>query len=69
MAVHGFQSFLRPVLDRYADGAEAGARHLSDVVAVRWQPSAADLEETILSGEPRLVSRLCWARSGSMRTT
>ena len=69
MAVPGFQSFLRPVLDQYADGAGVRARHLSDVVASRLQLSAADLEETILSGEPRLVSRLCWAHSGSMRTT
>ena len=63
MAVPGFQSFLRPVLDRYADDAEACARHLSDVVAMRLQLSAADLEETILSGESRFLNRLCWAHA------
>ena len=63
MAVPGFQSFLRPVLDQYADGAEGRARDLSDVVAARLQLSAADLEETIPSGEPRFLNRLYWAHS------
>ena len=63
MAVPGFQSFLRPVLDQYADGAEGRARALSDVVATRLQLSASDLEETIPSGEPRFLNRLYWAHS------
>ena len=63
MAVPGFQSFLRPVLDQYADGAEGRARDLSDVVAARLQLSASDLEETIPSGEPRFLNRLYWAHS------
>ena len=63
MAVPGFQSFLRPVLDQYADGAEGRAQDLSDVVAARLQLSAADLEETIPSGEPRFLNRLYWAHS------
>lgn len=60
MAVPGFQSFLRPVLDQYVDGVGARARHLSDVVASRLQLSAADLEEMIPSGELRFLNRLCW---------
>ncbi len=63
MAVPGFQSFLRPVLDQYADGAEGRARDLSDVVAARLQLSACDLEETIPSGEPRFLNRMYWAHS------
>ena len=63
MAVPGFQSFLRPVLDQYVDGAEGRVRDLSDVVAARLQLSASDLEETIPSGEPRFLNRLYWAHS------
>ena len=63
MAMPGFQSFLRPVLDQNADGAEGRARDLSDVVAARLQLSASDREETIPSGEPRFLNRLYWAHS------
>ena len=63
MAVPGFQTFLRPVLDQYVDGAEGRVRDLSDVVAARLQLSASDLEETIPSGEPRFLNRLYWAHS------
>ncbi len=63
MAVPGFQVFLRPVLDQYANGAERRARDLGDVIASRLQLLPSDVEETIPSGEPRFRNRLWWAHS------
>jgi len=45
MAVPGFQAFLRPVLDQYADGAERRARDLGGVIGSILDLSQPDLEE------------------------
>ena len=63
MSVPGFQAFLRPVLDQYADGAERRARDLGGIIGSILDLSQSDLEETIPSGEPRFLNRLWWAHS------
>ena len=58
MPVPGFQAFLRPVLDQYADGTERRVRDLHDTVGALLQLSKGDLDEKVPSGEPRFLNRL-----------
>ena len=42
---------------------QRAARHLSEVSVARLQLPVYDLEETILSDEPRSLNRLYWGHS------
>jgi restriction system protein len=63
MSVPGFQTFLRPVLDAYADDQEHRVRDVADRIGTSLGLSPSDMAEKIPSGEPRFLNRIWWAHS------
>ncbi|MGY2894550.1 restriction endonuclease [Deinococcus sp. UYEF24] len=61
MAVPGFQSFFRPILEAVDDGNEYRWRDLREIIADGLELTKEDREDLVPSGaEPRYVNRINW---------